>query len=355
MAAKFKTVFKVKGYKLSELRTFDIYLNRSGDTVRTFKNKNIDRDRMHLNYSIIPCEKPSAAIKARIEELAKLPSNRIRIKKSTNVVCHYMITAGGEFFQFNDHRAFFEDAIRFFEEWHGRENIIMAVVHRDEARPHMHVLAMPVASDGALSTTNFYKDKNADPGVARTRFYEIVGKHWNLTRGNPRKATDPKMRSLNLEQLHRLVNNEEDRIKELQEEARRRAAEPAKNREMVLAGMPESHLLESKKAFQERLTGYIRESVFPLMDHKQAVADAALDMNDELLQKATENLMLIRKNQDLERRIEDILAGRDTAAAPEKESVKGRTAEPEGKEKSAEPLSPEMLSGPAEEIGSPVR
>ena len=75
-------------------------------------------------------------------------------KNSVRVV-ETMFTATPEFFKgkkLPEIRRYFEEALRFFEQYQSRETIISAVVHMDERKtPHMHLSFVPLTADGRLS------------------------------------------------------------------------------------------------------------------------------------------------------------------------------------------------------------
>ncbi|WP_414811527.1 plasmid recombination protein [Paracoccus sanguinis] len=69
------------------------------------------------------------------------------------------------------------------EERHGKENVLSAVIHRDEATPHMTVMTIPLDDRGKLS-------------AMQTDFAERVGKPHGLERGvQGSKATHERVKS----------------------------------------------------------------------------------------------------------------------------------------------------------------
>ena len=73
-----------------------------------------------------------------------------------------MFTATPEFFngkKLPEIRRYFEEALRFFEQFQSRETIISAVVHMDEKTPHMHLSFVPLTADGRLSTKEIVGNK----------------------------------------------------------------------------------------------------------------------------------------------------------------------------------------------------
>lgn len=75
------------------------------------------------------------------------------------------------------------EALNWTTELHGKENIIMASVHNDEATPHIHILAMPM-KDGKLNARHFIGGTNHRMGELQDEFYERIEKQGlDLNRG----------------------------------------------------------------------------------------------------------------------------------------------------------------------------
>ena len=75
-----------------------------------------------------------------------------------------MFTATLDFFKgkkLPEVRRFFEEALRFFEQYQSRETIISAVVHMDEKTPHMHLSFVPLTADGRLSAKEIVGNKRS--------------------------------------------------------------------------------------------------------------------------------------------------------------------------------------------------
>ena len=62
-------------------------------------------------------------------------------------MCEMLFTSDGDFFSRlseQEQRQFFIDCFEFAENRYGRENIIAATVHLDEATPHLHLDFVPL-------------------------------------------------------------------------------------------------------------------------------------------------------------------------------------------------------------------
>lgn len=153
-------------------------------------NPDIDPERTYLNYHINqPKEKYRPMILARIEESgAKRRSNSI-------VLQDCIATASPEWINelsYDKQQEFFHHAYQYFVKTFGEENIISAVVHMDEANPHMHLCFVPITKDNRLSS----KDLIGGPkGLVKHQddFYKhMVERFPDLNRGISSKITHRK-------------------------------------------------------------------------------------------------------------------------------------------------------------------
>ncbi|MCM1295991.1 MAG: plasmid recombination protein [Muribaculaceae bacterium] len=95
----------------------------------------------------------------------------------------YVLTSDKEFFINLPpavEKEFFRDCVRFFADKYSDENIISAVVHKDETTPHLHLNLVPI-TNGKLCSKDLYDRKKLSE--LQTEFYEQVGKKWGLERG----------------------------------------------------------------------------------------------------------------------------------------------------------------------------
>lgn len=231
---------KIGGVGLGGVRN---HMDRTGVS-RT--NPDIDKERSGANYS--PDGFSDAAhlekrINARIKEL----NLKKAVRKDAVRLVDIVITSsreGMEAMGEDGKRAFFADAAAFLAQRFGRQNIMYANVHRDEAVDHMHLGFVPITRDGRLAaksllTRNSLKD-------LQTAFWREVGQKYGLERGEP--ALTPK-EHIETER-HKA---EHAKIKATQAEARAKAAqtvndekaadvESAANARAVLGGITARHV-----------------------------------------------------------------------------------------------------------------
>ena len=87
-----------------------------------------------------------------------------------------------------------KDNYNFFAEKYGEENIIRATVHLDEKTPHMHLIIVPLTTDGRL-TAKEYTGTAKKLRQLQTDYSQQIGAKWGLTRGlenSPQKHIETK-------------------------------------------------------------------------------------------------------------------------------------------------------------------
>lgn len=150
-------------------------------------NPDIDPERTHLNYHLCQPEKTyRPLVLERIEQAgAKRRSNSV-------VLQDCIATASPEWINelsYEKQQEFFNHAYQYFVKTFGEENIISAVVHMDEANPHMHLCFVPITKDRRLSS----KDLIGGPkGLVKHQddFYKhMVERFPDLNRGISSKIT----------------------------------------------------------------------------------------------------------------------------------------------------------------------
>ena len=78
--------------------------------------------------------------------------------------------------------AYFREALDWMRERHGAENILSAVIHRDESTPHMSVMTIPLDERGKLNARAIVGNRQ-QLSAMQTDFAERVGKTHGLERG----------------------------------------------------------------------------------------------------------------------------------------------------------------------------
>lgn len=82
---------------------------------------------------------------------------------------------------------YFADALSWLKKRHGAENILSAVIHRDETTPHMTVMTIPLDASGKLNARSFVGSRK-DLSELQTGFAAEVGAAHGLERGQRRST-----------------------------------------------------------------------------------------------------------------------------------------------------------------------
>ena len=153
-------------------------------------NPDIDPSRTHQNYHII--EPPSKYRKAVLDRIESVGAKR---RKDSVVMQDCFVGGTPDWLKgktVEEQREYFDYAYRFFEDSFGKENIISAVVHLDEATPHMHLCFVPITKKGRLSSKEII---GGPKGLVnwQDKFYAYMHeKYPDITRGTPARLTHRK-------------------------------------------------------------------------------------------------------------------------------------------------------------------
>jgi hypothetical protein len=112
----------------------------------------------------------------------RLPEKR---RKDAVLAIEYLITASPEAMQGMGGKsaAYFNDALKWLQERHGRANVVYAGVHRDESTPHMYAYVVPLdEATGRLNARRWLGGSKALSEM-QTDFAATVGAHHGLERG----------------------------------------------------------------------------------------------------------------------------------------------------------------------------
>ena len=167
---------------------------------KNYSNKDIDRTKSSLNYSLKDLEFNYVK---EFDKIIKKYDLKGQIKTVSNIVCEYMITSDNEFFQRigkEETKRYFKTAYKFVSEYKdlGEQYILSAKVHYDEKSPHMHLLFLPVVhttdkkgnSIDKLACSEFWKAKDSYRLLQNDFFEYMVSNGFQLERGLPKEETN---------------------------------------------------------------------------------------------------------------------------------------------------------------------
>ena len=142
------------GMKYAILRTQK--LKATGAVWRSLKHAfreqptpNADPDKAAKNEHVGAASAAEAMQKVR----DRLPEKR---RKDAVLAIEYLITASPEAMQGMGGKsaAYFNDALKWLRERHGRANVVYAGVHRDESTPHMYAYVVPLDGENTENGKN---------------------------------------------------------------------------------------------------------------------------------------------------------------------------------------------------------
>ena len=147
-------VLHMNKFKRESLRGIQSHNRRER---RSRSNPDIRHEKSGENYDLHQPEvcDYARAVQARIDSL-NLPK---AVRKDAVVLCGLIVTSDLPFFARlppEKQRHFFEESRDFLTRFVGSENVISAMIHRDEKTPHMHFLHVPVTPDGRLNANTIY-------------------------------------------------------------------------------------------------------------------------------------------------------------------------------------------------------
>ena len=165
---------------------------------KNYSNKNIDKTKSHLNYSLKEATMSYDKLFDKIKEEYHLKG---QIKTVSNIACEYIITSDKDYFQkiaIEETQRYFKEAYNFVCEYKNLEEkyIMSANVHLDEETPHMHLVFIPVIhtkdktgnSIDKVACSEFWKGKDSYRELQDSFYKYITEKGFNLERGQSNRS-----------------------------------------------------------------------------------------------------------------------------------------------------------------------
>jgi len=91
------------------------------------------------------------------------------------------------------------DAVHFFQEKYGKENVLYCMCHVNESNPHVHVGILPITSLGRLSASSLFTSKSVK--ILRTEFHKAVASKYELECGKSHESNHLEEVKSHLEEL----------------------------------------------------------------------------------------------------------------------------------------------------------
>lgn len=211
-------IIRNQKYKRENLKGIFRHNERKNEN---YSNKNIDKEKSHLNYSL---KDPRYSYEKEFERIRKEYNLKGQIKTVSNIACEYIITSDNEFFNRigeKETRRFFETAYKFVCEYKnlGEQYILSAKIHNDEDTPHLHLVFLPVVHTkdkkgnaiDKLACSEFWKEKDSYRQLQNAFYEYMVSHNFELERGLPKEETN--RTHLSIEEFKKVTNY--DKTKEI--------------------------------------------------------------------------------------------------------------------------------------------
>lgn len=190
---------------------------RDHESGRDFDNSDIDWTKTKDNIHIVHTVSWSKEVTRQIKELG------LKERKDSVVLLDALYTASPEWFQTHTRREmleFFRDCLQFHvREYCGGDKslLVNAVIHLDEATPHMAVASLPIITDekGPHLSAKIIMGNRDDYRLRQDRFYEEVSSKYGMERGEPNRPEEIKTHTTKREWQ---LATQERQINDLQEQ-----------------------------------------------------------------------------------------------------------------------------------------
>lgn len=176
----------IKGDRYAILRTAKI--KTRGELVRSLKHGFREQDTPNASEELTPdnTHKGGENTADVMQSFDKRLETQSKVRKNAVLAVEYLVTASPNAINGKSREEqdkYFNDALGWLEDKHGKENVIHSGVHRDEKSPHMYVFVVPIDQNGKLNCRSFLGGKKDVLSKMQDDFQEKVGKHHGLERG----------------------------------------------------------------------------------------------------------------------------------------------------------------------------
>ena len=146
-------IIRMQKFQVSDVQGIQKHNQRQGISK---SNLDIDYEKSHENYDFLNDQnlKYESEIKEKIAEQVKR-----KPRANSVVLSEFMVTASPEYMNAlsaEEQKTYFEKSLEFIQERYGQKNTLYAVIHHDEATPHMHVGVIPITEDNRLSAKDIF-------------------------------------------------------------------------------------------------------------------------------------------------------------------------------------------------------
>ena len=149
-------IIHMQKFQISDVQGIQKHNQRQG---KSKSNLDIDYSKSEQNYDLLNHQKIryESTIKQKISE-------RVKRKPRANsvVLSEFVVTASPDYMHLlssEEQKHYFESSLEFIQKRYGKQNTLYAMVHMDEASPHMHIGVMPITEDNRLSAKDMFTRK----------------------------------------------------------------------------------------------------------------------------------------------------------------------------------------------------
>lgn len=248
---------------------------------KNYSNKDIDRTKSHLNYSL---KEPEFNYVKEFDNIINKYDLKGQIKTVSNIVCEYMITSDNDFFKRigeKETKRYFETAYKFVCDYKdlGEKYILSAKVHYDEKSPHMHLLFLPVVHTtdkkgnpiDKLACSEFWKAKDSYRQLQNAFFKYMVSNGFSLERGLTKEETQRV--HYTLKEYKNITNFEQTK-------------ETLKNIKLELPDVPDITDININRLSKKRDEKILEEIIKPKDDLIQNLYQDNMNLHKELSRQA---------------------------------------------------------------------
>ena len=297
-------VLNMKKYPQGDIAKVALENERQEGYVRIGK-ETIDASRTRNNYHMIP--PPDNGYADFIDQRIRQAGVKRKVKDDAIKMVSFVMTSDKDFFDGMPpevERAFFTDCVNFVKKKYGEDNIISAVVHKDETTPHLHINFVPITPDNRLSAKYYFDGKLAE---LQTAVYEEVGKKWNLSRGkvgSTAKHVDPKTYHKVVRQATADARAENEDLKEANATAREYLDRTIQQTEQARIERDKLIAERDKEADYSQALEAAKNG--DIANGKRGLKEQVIALTMENKRLESENVRLAKDNDDLFRQVKKI-------------------------------------------------
>lgn len=161
--------------------------NRIGhnDRSRNYKSENVKKELSHLNIVLENNPKIKTDKDILNYSKEKLKSKNRQVKEDSSKFFEIVIDSSKEALSEEENIKYLKDSFEYFKKRFNGQTIIDATIHRDEGKPHLHMIFSYFNEDkGKWTQKELYQQKTTDINEILKDFENKIGKKYNLKKGD---------------------------------------------------------------------------------------------------------------------------------------------------------------------------